>query len=45
MQDGILFIQRDEEPVYFVKRSVERAAEEIRYCKVMKTAGVPACCF
>ena len=35
MQDGILFIQRDEEPVYFVKRSVERAAEEIRYCKVM----------
>ena len=35
MQDGILFIQRDEEPIYFVKRSVERAAEEIRYCKVM----------
>ena len=35
MQDGILFIKRDEEPVYFVKRSVERAAEEIRYCKVM----------
>lgn len=35
MQDGILFIQRDEEPVYFVKRSVERATEEIRYCKVM----------
>ena len=34
MQDGILFIQRDEEPVYFVKRSVKRAEEEIRYCKV-----------
>ncbi len=35
MQDGILFIQRDEEPIYFVKRSVERAMNEIRYCKVM----------
>lgn len=35
MQDGILFIQRDEEPVYFVKRSIQRAYEEVRYCKVM----------
>ncbi len=34
MQDGILFIQRGEEPVYFVKRSVKRAEEEIRYCSV-----------
>lgn len=32
MQDGILFIQKDEEPVYFVKRSVERAEIETRYC-------------
>ncbi len=35
MQDGILFIQRDEEPIYFVKRSIERAIEETRYCKIM----------
>ena len=34
MQDGVLFIQRGEEPIYFVKKSVQRAEEEIRYCKV-----------
>lgn len=35
MQDGILFIQRGEEPVYFIKRSVKRAEQEIRYCKIV----------
>lgn len=35
MQDGILFIQRGEEPVYFIKRSISRAEREIRYCKIV----------
>ena len=35
MQEGVLFIQRGEEPIYFVKRSASRAEKEIRYCKVM----------
>lgn len=35
MQEGVLFIQRGEEPIYFVKRSASRAEQEIRYCKVM----------
>lgn len=35
MQDGVLFIQRGEEPVYFIKRSISRAEHEIRYCKIM----------
>lgn len=35
MQDGVLFIQRGEEPVYFVKRSPSRAESEVRYCKIV----------
>lgn len=34
MQDGVLFIQREEEPEYFVFRSSKRAEEETRYCKI-----------
>lgn len=35
MQDGVLFIQKDEEPVYFVKRCAGRAEKESRYCKIV----------
>jgi len=31
MQDGMLVIQRDEEPVYLVRRSYERALDESQF--------------
>ncbi len=35
MQDGVLFIQKDEIPIYFVKRCFERAKEESRFSEIV----------
>lgn len=34
-QEGVLFIQRDEEPIYFVFHSADRAEADTMYCKVV----------
>lgn len=39
LQDGVLFIQKGEIPIYFVRRSFERAKDESRFTEVVKMSS------
>lgn len=39
LQDGILFIQKDEIPIYFVRRSFERAKDESRFSEIVSMSS------